>query len=402
MKNSILIALTAVIGVQAGAQSLHWPLSPSHRKIASIPPKPKILDKSTQSYFIDYEAYDYFLNGNDDNKIQRSISDVLYDRTDSFNLTQAYVAFDSLILTTDYTDFLPYSSTDFTSITVDTVYIALWHGKTSSSSLADTLVVTLHPAQGGRPVESTIYATQVLELYNSLSQPPTANGYPLDVVPFAFNYTLPANANNSFAVRFRFRSFPGDTVYVLYSWPSTGNQCGSFTGVKDIVVASVYPNSFYRVYLAGQSNTPNNLFPRTTGLYVWYLDCDGSGDPYIGGNVNNWNQAENIFQHWAIWARITATASTSVPDLDASGVHFAIQPNPASEESLLRLQLARGGAYTFTIRDITGKAVLTHNLGALPPGEVHVPLKVSSLSQGLYTCTLEGNGYVHTQRFVKK
>ncbi|MCS6982338.1 MAG: hypothetical protein NZM65_09110, partial [Flavobacteriales bacterium] len=277
MRTFTLIFLIASIGLQAGAQSWHTPLSQSHRKIASIPPKPKILDKSTQSYFIDYEAYDFFLNGNDDNKIQRSISDVLYDRTDSFNLTQAYVAFDSLILTTDYSDFLPYNNTDFSSITVDTVYVVLWHGKTSSSTLADTLVVSLHPTQGGRPSESTTYATQVLELFNSLSQPATPNGYPLDVVPFPFNFTLPPNSNNSFSVRFRFRGYPGDTVYVLYSWPSTGNQCGSFTGVKDIVVASVYPNSFYRVYLGGQSNSPNNLFPRTNGVFVWYLDCDGSG-----------------------------------------------------------------------------------------------------------------------------
>jgi len=387
------------------AQSLSVPFTPNSKKIASLPAKPKILDKSTQSYFIDYEAYDYFLNGNDDNKIQRSISDVLFNRTDSFQLTQAYVVFDSLILTTDYSDFIPYEAYEFTNMVIDTIYVVLWHGKLSPPSYTDTLKMSILKLINGRPSETgtSILATQTIELTNSLSQPATANGYPLDVVAFGFNYSLPASEKNSFAVRFQFIGMPQDTVYLLYSWPSTGNQCGSYAGVKDIVLASVYPNSFYRVYPFGANNSLNNIFPRTDGAFLWYLDCNGNGTPWLGSSsTTGWDQTENIYQHWAIWARVTLTSTVSAEEISDKGISFRMMPNPAEGQVQLSLNTLRGGIYSLSVRDVSGRTVMTRNLGALGAGETQLSLDLSTLNSGLYTLTVEGNGVQSTRSFVRR
>lgn len=387
------------------AQTFSVPFTPKGKKIASLPAKPKIHDKTTQSYFIDYEAYDFFLNGNDDNKIQRSISDVLLNRTDSFQLTQAYVAFDSLILTTDYSDFIPYADNEFTNMVIDTIYVVLWHGKLSPPSHTDTLKMSILKVNNGRPLENStsILATQTIELTNSLSQPPSANGYPLDVVAFGFNYSLPASEKNSFAVRFQFIGMPQDTVFLLYSWPSTGNQCGSYTGVKDIVPASVYPNSFYRVYPFGPSNSPNNLFPRTDGAFVWYLDCNGNNTPWLGSIVSTgWDQTENIYQHWAIWARVTLTSTVSTEEIKEKGLSFRLIPNPAEGEVRFSLNALKGGIYTITIRDVSGRTVMTRNLGSVGAGETQFSLNLGHLNSGLYSVTVEGNGVQSTRSFIRK
>lgn len=395
------LSLLLVAGTLS-AQSLSTPFAPNGKKIASLPAKSKIHDKTTQSYLIDYEAYDFFLNGNDDNKIQRSISDVLFYRTDSFNLTQAFVAFDSLILTTDYSDFLPYSANDFTNMVIDTVYAVLWHGKASPPSVTDTLEMSILAVNNGRPNENTVLATETITLTNSLSQPAGASGYPLDVVAFGFNYSLSNTYKNSFAVRFRFKGAPQDTVYLLYSWPSTGNQCGSFTGVKDIVVASVYPNSFYRVYIGSAGNSPTNLFPRTDGAFVWYLDCNGNGTPWLGSSsASGWDQSENIYQHWAMWARVTLTSSASTAEAN-SDLTFRLMPNPAEAEARLILNAVKGGVYTLSIRDVSGRAVMSRNLGSLSAGDTQFSLDLNGLNSGLYTLTVEGNGISTTRTFVRK
>lgn len=385
------------------AQTLSVPFSPNGKKIASLPAKPKIHDKTTQTYLIDYEAYDYFLNGNDDNKVQRSISDVLFYRTDSFQLTQAYVAFDSLILTTDYSDFIPYGDNEFTNMVIDTIYAILWHGKASPASVTDTLEMSILAVSNGRPNENNVLATETITLTNSLSQPATSSGYPLDVVAFGFNYSLSNTYKNSFAVRFRFKGAPQDTVYLLYSWPSTGNQCGSFTGVKDIVVASVYPNSFYRVYIGAAGNSPTNIFPRTDGAFVWYLDCNGNGTPWLGSSsASGWDQSENIYQHWAIWARVTLTSTASVEEVSEQGIAFRLMPNPAEEEVRLSLTAMKGGVYTLSVRDVAGRTVMTRNLGSVGAGETQFSLDLSALNSGLYTLTVEGNGVQSTRSFVRK
>lgn len=402
MKRTLLSLVLCSFAAGLSAQSLSVPFTPSGKKIASLPEKRTISDKSTQSYFIDYEAYDFFLNGNDDNKIQRSISDVLFNRTDSFNLTQAYVAFDSLILTTDYSDFIPYGSNEFTNMVIDSIYVVLWHGKASPVTDSNIVEVSIVQLNGGRPTDNVL-TTQIKKWATSYSQPATASGYPLSTVAFGFNYSLPAGQNNSFGVRFQFKGSPQDTVYLLYSWPSTGNQCGSFTGVKDIVKASVYPNSFYRVYLGASGTTAANIFPRTDGSFVWYLDCNGNGTPFFGANVSTgWDPNENIYQHWAIWARVILTSTASVADAGEKGLAFRLVPNPAGETAQVSLNLSRGGAYTLLVRDLSGKTVLNQNLGMLGSGHVQLPVDLSGLQAGFYTMTVEGNGLNATHAFIRQ
>ncbi|HYE77350.1 MAG TPA: T9SS type A sorting domain-containing protein, partial [bacterium] len=79
-----------------------------------------------------------------------------------------------------------------------------------------------------------------------------------------------------------------------------------------------------------------------------------------------------------------------------------LAPNPATEVAELRLELARAGEVTVTLRDVMGRVVtrpVTRQFGA---GSQRLVLPVQPLGPGVYLCEVRGAGGSVVRRLVRQ
>ena len=76
-----------------------------------------------------------------------------------------------------------------------------------------------------------------------------------------------------------------------------------------------------------------------------------------------------------------------------------IYPSVASD--ILTVETITNNAATLTVTDLTGRTVLTKDLGKVE-GFSSTPLSISNLANGLYLLIFETNGVKSVQKFVKQ
>lgn len=88
--------------------------------------------------------------------------------------------------------------------------------------------------------------------------------------------------------------------------------------------------------------------------------------------------------------------SLSVDNLDMTS-GFSVYPNPAND--IVNLQINQDGKYAVKIYDITGKEVLAKAPEFLTSSST-LPLNVSSLSQGMYIISIEGESQSFSEKLI--
>jgi hypothetical protein len=92
----------------------------------------------------------------------------------------------------------------------------------------------------------------------------------------------------------------------------------------------------------------------------------------------------------------------NVPDEDGSVFFFGIYPNPATETITLNIETASVEQnYVINIFDITGRKVQSESLNAASNIEVNHNMGIQALPAGVYTITVEANGYKAVERLLK-
>ncbi|MEM6270306.1 MAG: DUF4397 domain-containing protein [Bacteroidota bacterium] len=77
---------------------------------------------------------------------------------------------------------------------------------------------------------------------------------------------------------------------------------------------------------------------------------------------------------------------------------FGLFPNPATNNVTLRYNVEKPGEMNVTVRDLTGRVLMTQNVGTQGIGEQDINLNVSELPSGTYMVELNND----SQRLVKK
>lgn len=84
--------------------------------------------------------------------------------------------------------------------------------------------------------------------------------------------------------------------------------------------------------------------------------------------------------------------NVGVLESDATAPGFDAWPNPFRDVLDLRMDMANAGRVAVELRDMTGRLVLTEDLGMRPAGEQRWSLDLANLAGGLYTCTVLADG----------
>ena len=92
----------------------------------------------------------------------------------------------------------------------------------------------------------------------------------------------------------------------------------------------------------------------------------------------------------------------NVPDEDGSVFFFGIYPNPATETITLNIETASVDQnYVINIFDMTGRKVQSESLNAASNTEVNHNMGIQGLPAGVYTISVEANGYKAVERLLK-
>lgn len=104
-------------------------------------------------------------------------------------------------------------------------------------------------------------------------------------------------------------------------------------------------------------------------------------------------------------AKIKAGSSlwaTSVQDQTIASGKFEVYPNPTSNEANLSFDLKRSSDVMYEIMDMSGKVILSSNLGMMHEGQHVQTIDVSGLSAGMYMVKAVMNDQIEMKRIVKQ
>ncbi|HRG58975.1 MAG TPA: T9SS type A sorting domain-containing protein [Bacteroidia bacterium] len=107
---------------------------------------------------------------------------------------------------------------------------------------------------------------------------------------------------------------------------------------------------------------------------------------YMGGTSATYN-----YEHHFIYYKVSA-GLVGLNEKAESGFDFITAPNPADNSASIALNVKDNSNVGVQISDITGKVVLTRNLGQLMQGTYRETIETSDLASGLYNITLNVNG----------
>ncbi|MDX1477124.1 MAG: caspase family protein [Saprospiraceae bacterium] len=94
--------------------------------------------------------------------------------------------------------------------------------------------------------------------------------------------------------------------------------------------------------------------------------------------------------------------STRVREVhEIPGVEWMIAPNPASDQSEVRVTIDRRRSVTISLHDLQGRCVISLVSATLPSGTHLLPVVLSNLPVGTYLCRLEVDGHHMTRGIVR-
>jgi hypothetical protein len=115
---------------------------------------------------------------------------------------------------------------------------------------------------------------------------------------------------------------------------------------------------------------------------------------YMGGAAATYN-----YEHHLIEYKISA-GLVGLNDKSENGFAFNSAPNPADNNVIVTVNIADNSLVNFQITDITGKIVMSQNLGNLGQGNYREAIETSQLANGLYNLTFTVNGVPSTKKLT--
>lgn len=346
-------------------------------------------EKTTGTYYVDYEAYDASLAQSTVNFVEFLNKNYGPLEGDTGSFYRILHLIDTMIVTQDYSNYNFIDQSSVQSILVDSIFVALHHQNNSGQN--DTLTISIIPVDGnGRPdIAATPLWTDQVITDTSLTAPSTGSGYPISVFNWTPNITLNA-PNTKFAITVEYSGALVDTFAFRFGWPSTGAACASF-GVNAPIASEAYPTAYYQVNVG--PNGPSVLFPRQDGTFYWYLDCNQNGTAEAPD--------ENIYQYYTIWASLTVTDNMSAQDFESNGYKLSQNaPNPSNGATNISYEMPSNGEVVFTVTDLSGKVVSIENVGNRNAGKHTYQLNTENLNAGVYFYTMTSNGNKLTKRMI--
>lgn len=93
----------------------------------------------------------------------------------------------------------------------------------------------------------------------------------------------------------------------------------------------------------------------------------------------------------------------NVPDEDPGMFFIGVFPNPASDMIVVNVETAQVDQnYSINITDVTGRVVRSQGLNASANASVNEVVSISELPSGVYSVSVEANGYKMIQKLVKR
>jgi len=388
-----LYSFVACLGISTAimAQSLNGYEQFNHLRPANKIEKNKNVDRFTGSKFIDYEGYESYVIDQNGGELFTYIEWINKNTTTNYDIITAIQTFDSLIVTSDYQ---VWDSENYfaTPMRIDSVYMTIHHQNNSSAedsifiSIIELSPYTTNPLTSCRPTNTVLWADTFIVTY-SLTNPPTSNGYPIDLFARPVGYNLPANKR--FGVSVTFSGPSSDSLAIVTGFPHyPGSPCANpnLTGIGQMDPGALYPSAFASVYYNGNSY----ILPQTNGN-TFYFDCDNSGNANL--------PAEAAIKVWSIWVRVSEVASVSENNITKFRVSQNM-PNPAANSTTIKYELKENANVTLRVFDIASKEVMHINEGAKSSGVYKIELNTASLQNGIYFYTFEADGEKITRKMT--
>lgn len=93
--------------------------------------------------------------------------------------------------------------------------------------------------------------------------------------------------------------------------------------------------------------------------------------------------------------------NASVEELGAPDAAFSLYPNPASDFSLVKIELQQASEVVLSVRDLSGKELFARNYGSLSGSQI-LPIHTQSLATGVYLVEVHMNGQRYSAKLVKE
>lgn len=356
----------------------------AHNTNVTVQPKPVYADRATNAYFIDYEGYDETFGTMESGALFfNTRQKVGFSAASPLGMADAYMVFDTMIVTTDYTVFDYFASNVVQNFLIDTAYIRMYHENNSGTN--DTLVMYFKNVAANGTPGSTILWGDTIITNTSLTTPNTGNTYGFVTFAFPIGLNVP---NGKFTLHVSYYGATVDTFGLISSNATLGVPCSNAAAGNEVLPSAVFPSSFYRYW---NNTTLSAVSPNNTGQGGLYIDCNGN-------STADW-ATEQAIQTWSMWVFGQLTDNTGI-DEEEAGIQVQAYPNPATDFTTIKYTLANDADVTITLTDISGKVVYNTNVGNKGAGTHNTVISTTEFSNGVYMYTITANGKKVTRRII--
>lgn len=172
---------------------------------------------------------------------------------------------------------------------------------------------------------------------------------------------------------------------------SSWSEYGNFNGVPVTAMCQQTANQpLYRYTKHTGFNAEDYLFGRTKYPYAMYFGTYGRG--IFMDSIYVTNHENEI---------VDSTDYTDIPVVFSNSINnVRVYPNPAVSHTNLELSVAKAGVATVKVFDITGKVVLSENLGRLAEGTYTRSIDCHNLLKGMYLVNVTVGSQTATTKLV--
>ena len=178
---------------------------------------------------------------------------------------------------------------------------------------------------------------------------------------------------------------PGDT-FSIQTWNSHYNRIGWLvdTALGEAVVAPFAPG----VYLAAAQ------------FFGFYTQGAEGWEPRT--DITFADTTDDVFSYSATYFNMPDCSGTSIFKNTQNELSVNVYPNPVSDKLNVTVSLAKAGAASLRVVDITGREVMNQMYAALGAGAQKLSLDVNHLPNGLYTVEILANDQRGVTKFTIK
>ena len=172
------------------------------------------------------------------------------------------------------------------------------------------------------------------------------------------------------------------TVAVAEDYELTAGDAGTWVRLN---LEDILPCSAGEIYMIGAGHYGSSTVRVSTGQIAEGAVIYGDGDAF---------QQNSVFMVRAV------EAFASIDETAGFDAQVSVYPNPVNENAFVSYTLAENAKVTFTITDLSGKVVLSADLGNQAAGTYQEVVNAENLSEGTYFITLNVDGHQSVEKLV--